>query len=50
VRTHEKDMTIATIAAPSALRSDEAAAAPAAEAAAAPGAAAAPAKDAPAKK
>jgi large subunit ribosomal protein L25 len=53
VRTHEKDMTIATIAAPSALRSEDAsAAAPAAEAApAAPAAgakAAAPA--APAKK
>jgi len=35
VRTHEKDMTIATIAAPSALRSEDAAAAPAADAAAA---------------
>jgi large subunit ribosomal protein L25 len=35
VRTHEKDMTIATIAAPSAMRSDDAAAAPAADAAAA---------------
>jgi large subunit ribosomal protein L25 len=49
VRTHEKDMTIATIAAPSALKSDEAAAAtPAADAAAAaaPAAGAAPAKDA----
>ncbi len=47
VRTHEKDMTIATIAAPSALRSeDAAAAAPAEAAAAAPDAAAAPAKDA----
>jgi large subunit ribosomal protein L25 len=48
VRTHEKDMTIATIAAPSALKSDEAAAAPAADAAAAPAAAgaAAPSKDA----
>jgi len=43
VRTHEKDMTIATVAAPSALRSEEAAAP--AEAAAAP-AAAAPAKGA----
>jgi large subunit ribosomal protein L25 len=51
VRTHEKDMTIATIAAPSALRSDEAAAAPAAEAAAAaPAAGAAAAPAAPAKK
>jgi large subunit ribosomal protein L25 len=51
VRTHEKDMTIATVAAPSALRSEEAAAPAAAEAAPA----AAPAKDAkapaaPAKK
>jgi len=35
VRTHEKDMTIATVAAPSAMRSDDAAAAPAADAAAA---------------
>jgi large subunit ribosomal protein L25 len=45
VRTHETDLTIATIAAPSALRSDEATATPAADAAAAPaaGAAAAPA-------
>jgi large subunit ribosomal protein L25 len=41
VRTHEKDMTIATIAAPSALKSEESAA-PAAEAAA-PAAGAAPA-------
>ncbi len=41
VRTHEKDLTIATVAAPSALRSEEAAA-PAAEAA--PAEAAAPAK------
>lgn len=48
VRTHEKDMTIATIAAPSGLRSEEAAAAPAAEAAPAAAAKAAPA--APAKK
>ncbi len=39
VRTHEKDMTIATVAAPSALRSEDAAA-PAADAAAAPAAAA----------
>ena len=39
VRTHEKDMTIATIAAPSAMRSDDAAAAPAEAAAAAPAAA-----------
>ena len=46
VRTHEKDMTIATIAAPSALRSEDAAAAAPAEAAAAAPAAAAPAKDA----
>jgi large subunit ribosomal protein L25 len=44
VRTHETDLTIATIAAPSALRSDEATAAPAAAvAAAAPAAGAAPA-------
>ncbi|HZY67119.1 MAG TPA: 50S ribosomal protein L25/general stress protein Ctc [Devosia sp.] len=44
VRTHEKDMTIATIAAPSGLRSEEAAAAaPAAEAAPATAAAKAPA-------
>ena len=51
VRTHEKDLTIATIAAPSGLRAEEAAAAaPAAEAAAAPAAAPAPAKEAPAKK
>ena len=57
VVTHEDDLTIATIAAPSALKSDEAAAAPAADAAAAPAAgaaAAAPAKGAapaaPAKK
>lgn len=56
VITHEDDLTIATIAAPSALRSDEATATPAADAAAAPaaGAAAAPAKGAapaaPAKK
>ena len=51
VVTHEADLTIATIAAPSALRSDEAAA-PAADAAAAPaaGAAAAPAKGAPPAK
>jgi large subunit ribosomal protein L25 len=35
VRSHEKDMTIATVAAPSALRSEDAAAAPAADAAAA---------------
>jgi hypothetical protein len=49
VRTHEKDMTIATIAAPSALRSDEAAA-PAAEAAAPAPAAATAAPAAPAKK
>ena len=42
-RTHEKDLTIATVAAPSGLRSEEAAAAPAAEAAAA-APAAAPAK------
>jgi large subunit ribosomal protein L25 len=35
VRTHEKDMTIATVAAPSAMRSDDAAAAPAEAAAAA---------------
>src|SRR6185437_7890663 len=42
VRTHETDLTIATIAAPSALRSDEAAAAaPAEGAAAAPAAGAA---------
>jgi large subunit ribosomal protein L25 len=47
VRTHETDLTIATVAAPSALRSDEAAAAPADAAAAAPAAgAAAPAKGA----
>ena len=48
VRSHEKDMTIATVAAPSAMRSDDAAAAPAeAAAAAAPAAAAAaPAKGA----
>ena len=45
VRTHEKDMTIATVAAPSALRSEEASA-PAAEAAPAAAAAAAPAKGA----
>lgn len=38
VRTHEADLTIATISAPSALRSEEAAAAPAAAAAAAPAA------------
>jgi large subunit ribosomal protein L25 len=59
VRSHEKDMTIATIAAPSALRSDEAAApaaeaaavaAPAAGTAAAPAAGAKPAPAAPAKK
>jgi large subunit ribosomal protein L25 len=55
VVTHEDDLTLATIAAPSALKSDEAAAAPAAAAAApAAGAAAAPAKGAapaaPAKK
>ena len=57
VVTHEADLTIATIAAPSALRSDEAAApTAAAEGAAAPAAgaapakAAAPAKGAPAKK
>jgi len=37
-RTHEADLTIATIAAPSALRSDEASAAPAADAAATPAA------------
>jgi large subunit ribosomal protein L25 len=45
VRTHETDLTIATIAAPSALRSDEASATPAADAAAAaaPAAGAAPA-------
>ncbi|RYE09573.1 MAG: 50S ribosomal protein L25/general stress protein Ctc [Hyphomicrobiales bacterium] len=50
VRTHEKDMTIATIAAPSALRSEEAAA-PAAEAApAAATAKAAPAAAPAAKK
>ena len=50
VRTHEKDLTIATVAAPSALRSEEAAA-PAADAAAAPvaGAAAPAAGAAPAK-
>lgn len=48
VRSHEKDMTIATVAAPSAMRSDDAAAAPAADAAAAaaPAAGAAPAKGA----
>jgi len=40
VRSHEKDLTIATVAAPSALKSEEAAA-PAAEAAAAPAAGAA---------
>jgi large subunit ribosomal protein L25 len=38
VRTHETDLTIATIAAPSAMRSDDAAAAPAEAAAAAPAA------------
>ena len=54
VRSHEKDLTIATIAAPSALKSEEAAApaaataaaAPAAAGAAAPAAGAAPAKGA----
>jgi large subunit ribosomal protein L25 len=52
VRTHEKDLTIATVAAPSALKSEEAAApaadaaAPAAAGAAAPAAGAAPAKGA----
>ena len=54
VRSHETDLTIATIAAPSALRSDEASAGPAAEGAAAapaagaaaPAAGAAPAKGA----
>jgi len=44
LRTHETDLTIATVAAPSALRSDEAAAGPASDAA--PAAAAAPAKGA----
>jgi len=48
VRSHEKDLTIATVAAPSALKSEEAAAPAAAAAAAAPAAGAAPA--APAKK
>ncbi len=42
VRTHEADLTIATVAAPSALKSEEASA-PAADAAAAPAAGAAPA-------
>ncbi|MEQ1902153.1 MAG: 50S ribosomal protein L25/general stress protein Ctc [Devosia sp.] len=50
VRTHEADLTIATVAAPSAMRSEEAAPAADAAAAAAPaaGAAAAPAAGAPA--